>query len=73
MVESNMGHKGDVFDPKAGEDPTIYGWRAAAETARFSKFVAAQIYDEPPHHSYVWGGSGGVRRSPLCLQYAPGV
>jgi hypothetical protein len=73
MVESNMGHIGDVFDPKAGLDPTIYGFRAAAETARFSKFVAAQIYGEAPHHSYVWGGSGGARRSPLCLQYAPGV
>jgi hypothetical protein len=73
MVESNMGHIGDVFDPKAGEDPTIYGFRAAGETGRFSKFIAAQVYGEPPHHSYVWGGSGGARRSPLCLQYAPGV
>src|SRR5690606_32400789 len=32
MVESNMGHIGDVKDPKAGDDPTIYGWRAAAES-----------------------------------------
>ena len=31
-VESNMGHIGDVLDPKVGEDPTIYGWRAAAES-----------------------------------------
>src|ERR1700733_5237961 len=37
MVESNMGHIGDVMDPKASADPTIYGWRAAAESARFSK------------------------------------
>ena len=73
MVESNMGHIGDVFDAKAGEDPTIYGWRAAAESGRFSKFAAAQVYGAPPHHSYVWGGSGGARRSPLCLQYAPDV
>src|ERR1700733_12540192 len=43
MVESNMGHLGDVLDPKAGPDPTIYGWRAAAETARLSKHVAAQV------------------------------
>ncbi|MHB8465210.1 MAG: PKD domain-containing protein [Acidimicrobiales bacterium] len=73
MVESNMGHIGDVPDPKAGDDPTIYGFRAAAETGRFAKFVGAQIYGTPPHHSYVWGGSGGARRSPLCLQYAPDV
>jgi hypothetical protein len=71
MVESNMGHIGDDLDPKAGDDPTVYGWRAAAEVARFSKHIAAQIYGTPPHHSYVWGGSGGGRRSPLCLENAP--
>jgi hypothetical protein len=73
MIESNMGHVGDVLDPKAGEDPTIYGWRAAAESGRFSKFVAEQVLGAQPHHSYVWGGSGGARRSPLCLAYAPDV
>ncbi len=72
-VESNMGHKGDVMDAKAGPDPTIYGFRAAAEVARFSKYVATQIYGAPPAYSYVFGGSGGARRSPQCLQYAPGV
>jgi hypothetical protein len=71
MVESNMGHIGDVKDPKAGDDPTIYGWRAAAESARFSKFVAERVLGSRPHHSYVYGGSGGARRSPLCLAYAP--
>ncbi|MCW2526229.1 MAG: hypothetical protein JWM76_1089 [Pseudonocardiales bacterium] len=73
MVETNMGHIGDDIDPKGGEDPTIYGWRAAVEGARFSKFVAAQVYGEQPHHSYVWGGSGGGRRSPLVLENAPDV
>jgi hypothetical protein len=73
MIESNMGHIGDVMDPKAGPDPTIYGFRAAAESARFSKFVAAQVLGAAPHHSYVFGGSGGARRSPLCLEYAPDV
>ena len=71
MVESNMGHIGDDIDPRGGDDPTLYGWRAAAETARFSKHVAAQVYGRAPHHSYVWGGSGGGRRSPLCLENAP--
>src|ERR1700689_5654537 len=73
MVESNQGHKGDDFAPKAGEDPTLYGHRASAESARLSKYVAAQVYGSAPHHSYVWGGSGGGRRSPLCLENAPGV
>ncbi len=73
MVESNMGHIGDVLDPKAGTEKTIYAFRAAAESARFSKFVAEQVYGQPPHHSYVWGGSGGARRSPGCLEYCPDV
>jgi hypothetical protein len=73
MVESNMGHIGDDIDPKGGDDPTIYGWRAAAEAGRFSKHVAAQVYGSRPHHSYVWGGSGGGRRSPLCLENGPDV
>jgi hypothetical protein len=73
MAESNMGHIGDDVDPKGGDDPTIYGWRAAAEVGRFSKHVAAQVYGKAPHHSYVWGGSGGGRRSPLVLENAPDV
>jgi hypothetical protein len=73
MVESNMGHIGDVMDPKAGDDATIYAFRAAAESARFSKYVAAQIYGEAPAYAYVWGGSGGGRRSPGCLEYGPDV
>jgi hypothetical protein len=73
MVESNMGHVGDVKDPKAGDDPTVYGWRAAAESARFSKHLAAQVLGSAPRYSYVYGGSGGARRSPLCLAYAPDV
>jgi hypothetical protein len=73
MVESNQGHIGDDFDPKAGEDPTLYGHRASAESGRLSKHIAAQVYGEAPHHAYVWGGSGGGRRSPLCLENAPDV
>lgn len=73
MAESNMGHIGDDIDAKAGGDPTLYGWRAAAEAGRFSKHVAAQVYGSGPHHSYVWGGSGGGRRSPLVLENAPDV
>jgi hypothetical protein len=73
MVESNQGHIGDDIDVKAGPDPSLYGHRASAEAARFSKHVAAQVYGAAPSYSYVWGGSGGGRRSPLCLENAPGV
>ncbi|MCU1344491.1 MAG: hypothetical protein JWL70_757 [Acidimicrobiia bacterium] len=71
MIESNQGHIGDDVDPKGGDDPALYGFRASAEVARFSKFVAQQVYGQPPHHSYVFGGSGGGRRSPQCLEYGP--
>jgi hypothetical protein len=73
MVESNSGHIGDDIDPKGGDDPTLYGYRASIESARFSKHLAAQIYGRAPSYGYVWGGSGGGRRSPLCLEYGAGV
>jgi hypothetical protein len=73
MVESNSGHIGDDIDQKGGDDPTLYGHRASVESARFSKHICAQVYGEPPKYSYVWGGSGGGRRSPLCLEYGAGV
>jgi L-arabinose transport system ATP-binding protein len=73
MVESNSGHIGDDIDPRAGEDPSLYGYRASVESARFSKHVAKQIYGREPDYSYVWGGSGGGRRSPGCLENSGGV
>lgn len=73
MVESNSGHIGDDIDPRGGDDPTLYGYRASVETARFSKHVAAQVYGSAPSYSYVWGGSGGGRRSPLCFEYGADV
>jgi hypothetical protein len=73
MVESNSGHIGDDIDPRGGNDPTLYGYRASVETARFSKYVAVQVYGKAPSYSYVWGGSGGGRRSPLCLEYGADV
>ncbi len=73
MVESNSGHIGDDVDPRAGVDPGLYGYRASVESARFSKHIAKQVYGREPDFSYVWGGSGGGRRSPLCLEYCDGV
>ena len=73
MVESNCGHIGDDIDPRGGIDPGLYGYRASVESARFSKYVSKQIYGREPDYSYVWGGSGGGRRSPLHLEYCGGV
>lgn len=68
MIQTNQGHIGDTMDPKAGEDATVYGFRATNEVARLSKFIAAQIYGEEPHHAYVFGGSGGGQRTPNCFE-----
>jgi hypothetical protein len=73
MVESNQGHIGDDVDPRAGDDVTVYGFRATNESARFSKYIAEQVYGSAPSHAYVWGGSGGARRSPGCLEWGPDV
>src|SRR3546814_13612113 len=66
-------HIGDDIEARAGDDPTLYGYRAGVEAARFSKHVAKQVYGREPDYSYVWGGSGGGRRSPLHLEYCDGV
>jgi hypothetical protein len=73
MVESNCGHIGDDIDSRGGDDPTLYGYRAAIEAARLSKHLAAQIYGASPANGYVYGGSGGGRRSPGCIEYGPDV
>src|SRR3546814_11072026 len=73
LVESNCGHIGDDIDPKGGNDPTLYGYRAAVESARLSRPLAAQIYGAPPANGYVYGGIGGGRRSPGCMEYGTGV
>jgi hypothetical protein len=68
MVESNQGHVGSALCPKAGDDATVYGYRASAETARFAAFLAKQLYGAPPRHGYVFGGSGGSMRSAMCIE-----
>ena len=73
MVESNCGHIGDDIDERAGPDPTLYGYRAAIESARLSRHLAKQIYGAEPANGYVYGGSGGGRRSPACIEYGSGV
>jgi hypothetical protein len=65
MVESNQGHIGPTACAKAGDDPTIYGYRASAESARLSKHLATQVYGRPPDYAYVYGGGGGAHR---CAQ-----
>jgi hypothetical protein len=70
MVESNQGHfpgEGLGFD----SDCELFG--ASADSAEFSREVAAEMYGDAPHHGYIWGISGGGARSGHCLENRPDV
>ena len=71
LVESNQGHFGNEGNTGMSGDLELFG--ASAETARYSKVFAAGIYGSEPHHSYVWGGSGGGVRSLCCIENRPDV
>jgi hypothetical protein len=65
LVESNQGHfPGEGL----GIENDLENFGASAQTARFSKKVAAEMYGYEPHHGYVWGQSGGGIRSAACLE-----
>lgn len=72
LVESNQGHLGLDFTGLKG-DASILHWRANAQTARFSRIVAAAIYGKAPHHGYCYGGSGGGLNSIHCIERAGDV
>jgi hypothetical protein len=73
LVQSNQGHVGTEKCPKGGDNLALYGWRASAETGRFARYLATQVYGARPKYGYVFGGSGGGHRAPLCLENAPDV
>jgi hypothetical protein len=72
LVESNQGHIGSDLSILFRE-PTVHAFRASAQSARFSRELAAEMYGSPPHHGYVFGGSGGSARVILCLEHCPDV
>ena len=68
LVESNQGHIGSRMCMKAGDDRTIYSYRASAETNRFARSIATEMYGETPRYHYLYGGSGGGKRSVECME-----
>lgn len=73
FIETNGGGP-NVAKPMSGVDPTIGAWRANAASARFSRFVAQQIYGPRPHiYGYSYGGSGGAYRTIGALENTKGV
>ena len=64
MVESNMRHIGDDIDPKGGDDPALYGWRAGPR-ARGSPSTSPPRCTGPHHTTPMCGAvpaADGVRR-----------
>jgi hypothetical protein len=66
LMESNQGH---FHDEGMGFHNDVYLFQASAESARFAKWLAAQLFESPVHHGYVFGGSGGGHRSYQCLMH----
>lgn len=64
FVECNTGHIGMSPGP---EDQTIVNYRANAQSARYARRLAEEMYGSAPHHGYVFGGSGGGMRSLFAM------
>jgi hypothetical protein len=71
VVESNQGHFANEGNVGTSGDVELFG--ASAESAVHSKVVAEEMYGAPPHHGYVFGGSGGGLRSIACIEHRPDV
>lgn len=72
FVESNQGHIGNDLSGLRGEEGLL-SWRASAQSARFARRLAIEMYGAAPHHGYVFGGSGGGMRSIDCIEAAPAI
>jgi hypothetical protein len=70
LVESNQGHIGLDAGPS---DPTITTYRANAESARYARTVATEMYGWAPHHGYLVGPSGGGIRTWQCIEHVDDV
>jgi hypothetical protein len=72
LVESNQGHIGDDMSILL-RDPTVAAYRASAESARYGRTVAEEMYGTAPTHGYIYGGSGGSARCLVCFEQCPDV
>jgi hypothetical protein len=72
LVESNQGHFGGDLSILRTE-PTVHAYRASAQSARYAKVVAEQMYGSAPSNGYIYGGSGGSARCILCFERCPDI
>lgn len=72
LVQSNMGGSEAIQTAEAGPigglDPTVVGYRVNAAAARYSRELAARIYDEHRPYGYLSGGSGGALQTIAGMQ-----
>lgn len=72
LVGSNQGHFGGDLSILRTE-PTVHSYRAGAESARFARILATEMYGKRPRYGYVFGGSGGSPRTMISLERAQDV
>jgi len=77
LVETNNGGSESALtsrDALSGKyDPAIRGYRVNAAAAKFSRVMAAQIYDEHRPYGYIYGGSGGAYMTITSAEHTSGV
>jgi hypothetical protein len=66
LVECNTGHIGPDHGP---DDQTITAYRANAQSARYARRLAEEMYGSAPHHGYQFGGSSGGLRSIFAMEH----
>jgi hypothetical protein len=66
FVECNTGHIGPDQGP---DDRTISAYRANAQSARYARVLAKEMYGSAPHHGYLLGGSSGGLRAIFGLEH----
>jgi hypothetical protein len=73
LVESNQGHIADEPSREKPADLAVSAYLASVATARYAKELTGELLGYPPHHSYVYGVSGGGVRSIVCLERGEGT
>ncbi|MFC7401161.1 tannase/feruloyl esterase family alpha/beta hydrolase [Citricoccus sp. GCM10030269] len=65
VISSDAGHNSDQ-NPTFGLDPQArldYGYQAVGTLTPMATSLIEQAYGQPPHHSYITGGSNGGRHT----------
>lgn len=73
LVESNQGHDLVPGRPPRAVAEDVLGYRANEVVSRWARHLAREHYGAPVERAYVFGGSGGGRRSLLALERSPGT